>query len=194
VARRAQRPHALALADPPNRGGLGLGPARSFSYREADAAVDALGRCFIDLGLEPGDRIAVQLPNIAEQPLTILAAWRVGLTVCMLPMLWRQTEIGNVCAQLSPKALVGVGGFAGESQARALCQIAAMHMSVRFVLGFGRELPDGVTALDDALQAVRSVAPVEPRERDGPAMVTFTARANAPLVPVFLRGQGRKSA
>ncbi len=50
-------------------------------YGEADAAVDALASFFIELGLEPGDKIAVQLPNLALQPLTLLAAWRAGLTV-----------------------------------------------------------------------------------------------------------------
>ncbi len=44
---------------------------------------------FVELGLEPGDRIAVQLPNLALQPLTMLAAWRAGLTVAVMPMLWR---------------------------------------------------------------------------------------------------------
>jgi non-ribosomal peptide synthetase component E (peptide arylation enzyme) len=81
----AHYPEALALADPPNREGLGLGASRSFAYHEADAVVDALARAFIELGLAPGDRIAVQLSNSTEQPLTVLVAWRAGLTVVMLP-------------------------------------------------------------------------------------------------------------
>ncbi len=185
--RARKRPDSLALADSPNGHGLARGGAGTCSYAEADATVDALAHAFVDLGLEPGDRILVQLPNVVLQPLTILAAWRAGLTVCMLPMLWRRLEIEIACDALSPKALLGGGATGFERQAETLCEIAAGQMSVRFVLGFGRDLPDGVTSLDEALEAgLRGVTtPVEVRAFSGPAMVTFTARADAPLVPVF---------
>jgi acyl-CoA synthetase (AMP-forming)/AMP-acid ligase II len=87
-----------------NRDVLSLGAGRSFTYREADVRVDALARFFVALGLAPGDCIAAQLPNSAEQPLTMLAAWRAGLTVVMLPALWRRMEIAKVCAELKPRA------------------------------------------------------------------------------------------
>jgi mycobactin salicyl-AMP ligase len=183
-------PDSLALADSPNGHGLVRGGAGTCSYAEADATVDAFARTFIELGLEPGDRILVQLPNVALQPLMILSAWRAGLTVGMLPMLWRRFEIESACDAISPKALLGAGTFAGESQTEALCEIAAAHMSVRFVLGFGGDLPDGVTSLDEALETgLRGrAAPVEARALPGCTMVTFAARADAPLVPVF-RGE-----
>jgi hypothetical protein len=44
----------------------------------------------------------VQLPNLALQLLTLLAAWRAGRAVAVLPMLWRSHEIGKVC-ELSPR-------------------------------------------------------------------------------------------
>jgi len=189
LRRRArQRPGAVALSDPPNRQALGFGQPKSFSYREADDAVDALAAFFIELGLEPGDTIAVQLPNLALNPLTLLAAWRAGLTVASLPMLWRAHEIGQVCEAVAPKALLGVSHFAGESYAERLRDIAATHLSVRFVLGFGPDLPDGVASLDEAIAAGRSREPIEAPVRSSPAMITFTARAGAPLLAVF-RGE-----
>jgi non-ribosomal peptide synthetase component E (peptide arylation enzyme) len=150
--RAAQYPQALALADPPNRDVLSLGAGRSFTYREADVRVDALARFFVALGLAPRDCIAVQLPNSAEQPLTMLAAWRAGLTVVMLPALWRRMEIAKVCAELKPRTLIGAGGTTGESPVETLRVIATSELLVRFVLGFGRDLPDGVMSLDEALE------------------------------------------
>jgi acyl-CoA synthetase (AMP-forming)/AMP-acid ligase II len=188
LRRRAlQRPAALALIDSPNGHGLARGGAGTCSYAAADATVDALAHTFIALGLVPGDRILVQLPNVALQSFTILAAWRAGLTACMVPMLWRRVEIEAACAALAPQALLGGGNFAGENQTETLCEIAASHMSVRFVLGFGHGLPDGVTSLDEALEAglSGSSTPVEARALPGPAMITFTARPGVPFVPVF---------
>jgi mycobactin salicyl-AMP ligase len=187
LRRRAeQRPDVTALGDPPNVAALGLGEPRSFSYRQADNAVDRLASDFIALGLVPGDIIAAQLPNLASGPLTLLAAWRAGLTVAALPMLWREHEIGAACLEIAPKALIGISHFGGERHAERLCAVAANNLSVRFVLGFGRDLPDGVASLDGAIAA--GSATLEPAVRanggKGPALITFTARPGFPHLPV----------
>jgi mycobactin salicyl-AMP ligase len=187
LRRRAlQRPDGAALFDPPNRSVLGLGHARNYTYREADAAVDALASFFIEIGLDPGDRIAVQLPNLALQPLVLLAAWRAGLAVAMLPMLWRGYEIGRVCEAIEPKALIGIASFAGGRQCEELCLVAAPHLSVRFVLGFGHDLPDGVISLDEAILGYGpSRRAIEAPPRKGPALINFTARAGLAWVPIY---------
>jgi mycobactin salicyl-AMP ligase len=118
----------------------------------------------------------VQLPNLALQPLTLLAAWRAGLTVAMLPMLWHGYEIGKVCELLEPKALIGVSTFNAAKPAEDLCRIAGPHIFFRFVLAFGQDLPDGVASLDEAILARPGVTPLPPRPRQGPALITFTAR------------------
>jgi mycobactin salicyl-AMP ligase len=181
-----QKPGITALADPPNVEALGLGRPRSFNYHGADATVDALAAFFIELGLLPGDVVAVQLPNVALLPLTLLAAWRAGLTVAALPMLWREHEIGKVCEAVAPKALIGISRCAGESYAERLCAIAVNQLSVRFVLGFGPDLPDGVASLDEVIESGRSGAPpVEARPCDGSLLITFTARPGRPFLSVL---------
>jgi mycobactin salicyl-AMP ligase len=58
---------------------------------------------------------------------------------------------------------------------------------VRFVLGFGPELPDGVASRDVVL-AVGKGRASRPRGADigrGPALITFTARSRVPLLPVI---------
>lgn len=184
LLRRHAAGHAetLALADPRARQGAAR---RSFTYAEADIAVDALGSVFVSLGLAPGDRIAIQLPNTVLAPLTMLAAWRAGLTAIALPFLWRRYEIATVAAELKPSALIGAGTFEGYSIAHGLRDVAAKEMSVRFVLGFGPDLPDGVAPLEPLLDLKRhAVAAVEARDLPGAALVTFTARADAPFVPL----------
>ncbi len=187
--RASQRPGVTALCDPPNLAALGFGEPKTLSYRETDAAVDALASFFIELGLEPGDTVVAQLPNLAMAPLTLLGAWRAGLTVAAVPMLWRAEEIAKVCEEVAPKALIGVSSFVGEKRAETLCAVAASQLSVRFVLGFGRDLPDGVASLDAAIAAGQTGRErlMDSPPRLSPAMITFTARAGAPLVAVARR-------
>jgi acyl-CoA synthetase (AMP-forming)/AMP-acid ligase II len=187
--RASQRPGVTALSDPPYLETHGFGPPKTLTFREADAAVDALASFFIALGLEPGDTIATQLPNLAISPLTLLAAWRAGLTVASVPMLWRAEEINKVCEGVAPKVLIGVASFMGEKRAETLCAVAASQMSVRFVLGFGKNLPDGVASLDEAIAAGQNGQErlMDAPPRLTPVMITFTARSGAPLLPVARR-------
>jgi len=185
LRRRArQKPDAVALADPPNRHLLGLTRSRTLSYAEADKAVDALARFFIELGLNPGDRVVVQLPNFIEAPLTLLGAWRAGLVVAAVPLLWRAMEIARVCDAVEPKALIGASQFANDLPTERLREIAT-RLSVRSVLGFGRDLPDGVASLDAAMGTGRSQEVHGQVSHFGPSLITFTARAGEPLVPLF---------
>jgi len=178
LRRRArQKPDAVALIDPPNRQAFGLGQPRTLTYGAADDAVDALAALFVGLGLAPGDRIVMQLPNFIEAPLALLGAWRAGLTVAA-------TELAQACDVLEPQALIGISRFAEEQPVELLRDVAATRLSVRFVLGFGRDLPDGVGALDEAMDTACEEE-FTPRPRAGPALITFTARAEAPLVPLF---------
>lgn len=185
LRRRAlQTPGALALLDPPNRRFLNPSAPRRLSYAEADGAADALAAYFAHLGLEAGDRVVMQLPNLIEAPLLLLGAWRAGLTVAAIPMLWCGTEIARVCDMLEPAALVGISRYGEERPAELLRDVAATRLSVRFVLGFGPELPDGVSSLDDAILDGAPAGFVA-RAGSGPALVTFTARPGVPLVPLF---------
>jgi non-ribosomal peptide synthetase component E (peptide arylation enzyme) len=185
LRRRArQKGGTPAIADPPNRQTLGLGVPRSLTFAQADRAVDALAAFFASLGLAPGSRVVLQLPNAVEAPLTLLGAWRAGLTVAAVPMLWRANEIARVCDAIEPHALIGVSHFADDTPAEMLRDVAATRLSVRFVLGFGHDLPDGVVPLDETMSAApdQAFAALDP---SGPSLITFTARAGAPLVPLF---------
>lgn len=188
LRRRArQKAEAVALIDPPNRQALGLGRSRTQTYAEANAAADSLAAFFAMLGLRPGNRVALQLPNVIEAPLALLGAWRAGLTVAAIPMLWRANEIARVCDALEPHALIGVSQFGEQLPAEMLRDVAATRMSVRFVLAFGGDnLPDGVVSLDEAMSAELD-EDFMPRAYEGPSLITFTARAGNALVPLFRR-------
>ena len=144
-------PNAPAIDDPINREDLGGGAARSLSFAEANALVDRLAQGFRDHGLLPGEKIAIQLPNVWECPLTIISAWRAGLVPCAFPLLWRKQEIDAALATIAPRAIVTMGKFAGRSYAESLREAAAQQMSVRFILGIDFNTPDGVTPLTDWL-------------------------------------------
>ncbi|HHK75020.1 MAG TPA: acid--CoA ligase, partial [Rhizobiales bacterium] len=143
-----EAPDRLAIADPPNKAQImGETPLR-LSYRQADAIVDHLADTFTTLGLARDDVVAIQLPNTAESVLTILACSRAGLIACPLPVIWREHELAKALPNIAPRALVTAQHIFEHPHADMMRNIAADLMTVRFVFGFGKDLPDGVMSLE----------------------------------------------
>ncbi|HXX52320.1 MAG TPA: class I adenylate-forming enzyme family protein [Xanthobacteraceae bacterium] len=183
----AQRPQAIALCDPPNRESLTDGAPRRLTFAQAEVIVSAIAERLRGMGLPAGSVVGIQLPNIAENILTILGVLRAGLVPAPLPQLWRRADAATALKRAQAKALVTccrIGDFNHCELARS---VAADVFSIRFVCAFGAWVSDGVVPLDD-LMAAEPRDPPAASERDGPAganiaVVTFETRNDGP-VPV----------
>src|SRR5690606_40592913 len=68
----------------------------SLSYRELDRhATDFAGFLQNSLGLAPGDRIAIQLPNLLQYPVIVMAAMKMGLVVVNTNPLYSRRELDH---------------------------------------------------------------------------------------------------
>lgn len=101
-----------------------VGGGQRWSYRELDQRADRLAAGLHSLGMGPGDRVVVQLPNIPEFFAVLFALFRLGaLPVLALPA-HRRAEISAFCAQTRAVAYVIAdrdGGFDYRTLARELC-------------------------------------------------------------------------
>lgn len=66
----------------------------SYSYRELDELSDRVGAGFLEMGLEPLDRVVFQLTNTPQALLCYLACWKAGLIPICTLALHREAEIG----------------------------------------------------------------------------------------------------
>ncbi|MFE3022203.1 (2,3-dihydroxybenzoyl)adenylate synthase [Streptomyces sp. NPDC059256] len=92
--RAAEHPERIAIVDP--TGGPD-GGRRTWTYGELDLRADRLAAGFIARGISKGDRVVVQLPNVAEFFEVVFALFRIGaLPVFALPA-HRKSEIVYFC-------------------------------------------------------------------------------------------------
>ncbi|WP_199788223.1 MULTISPECIES: AMP-binding protein [unclassified Streptomyces] len=84
--RATTTPEALAVVDGPRR----------WTYRELDERADRLASGLRELGLEPGDRVVVQLPNCAEFLQLAFALFRIGAVPVMTLPAHREAEIAHL--------------------------------------------------------------------------------------------------
>ena len=85
----------------------------TLSYRDLDEHTRALG-AFLQkcLGLAKGDRIAIMMPNILQNPLAIFAALRAGLIVVNTNPLYTARELKHQLNDSGTKAIILLENFA----------------------------------------------------------------------------------
>ena len=184
----AEHPDALALVDPPDRARTTDGIVRRLTYAQADRMVSALAARLIAINLNVDDIVGLQLANTVESVLVLLAVLRAGLVAMPLPLLWRRDAMVAALRQAGAKALIVCGRIGATDHFGLAIEAAADVFAVRQVCGFGREPPDGVTALDDIDEAAAAPAGRERSRAGHPsgahlAVITWDTASDG-LVPV----------
>lgn len=122
-----RRPDAVALVDDDTR----------MTYRQMWDASSACAGGLLDIGLAPGDRIVLQLPNCWEFAVLTMACFRAGIIPVMALPAHRRTELTHL-ARLAEASAVVVTAVDRDTDLRAVAhQVAADVPGVRMVLIHG---------------------------------------------------------
>jgi hypothetical protein len=182
-----RRPDTLALIDPPHCASITGNAPRRLTFAEADRTISALAAKLRGLGLQTDTVVAMQLANTVDGVISLLGVLRARLIAAPLPLLWRRQEMVAALSRIGAKAIVTSARIGSSAHAEIAMQVAAELFPIRYICGFGRDLPDGVVPLDDCM-AAGAVDFFQPSARPGEAgahvaAVTFDIASNG-LVPV----------
>jgi hypothetical protein len=183
-----RRPDALALVDAANRETFTDGKPHRLTYAAADRVITAIAARLHQMGLPTDSVIAIQLPNVVENILATLAVWRAGMIVATLPLLCRRTDAAAALARIGAKALITCGRVGAFDHGRFAMTVGADVFSIRYIGGFGKDLPDGVVSFEDLFAAETDAAgPSGPEPRGNAAAhvaaITFDVGEGG-IVPV----------
>jgi long-chain acyl-CoA synthetase len=108
------------------------------TYAELDRASAAFAAYLQGLGLAPGDRIALMMPNVFQYPVAVAGAVRAGLVVVNTNPLYTPRELEHQLQDSGARAVVVL-----ENMAHTLAQCRAKVPEVRHVVvtGVGDMLP-----------------------------------------------------
>jgi len=182
--RAADNPDGLAVADPGDRPVFTDGVPRRLTWASLDAEADRLACSLQQLGLRQDAVVGLQLPNTVELAIAFFGVLRAGGIAAMLPLAWRRAEIAQALARVGAKAAISMARSGPTQQSEVLCYAAADVFALRFLLAFGRRVPDGVISIDElpVEGALEEVTRSEP-SADHVGVITFDAAADG-FVPV----------
>jgi FkbH-like protein len=152
----------------------------SLTYGQARAKAWALAANLATLGIGPGDRVAVQLPNWNEFFLVYAACARLGAIIVPIVAVYRKDEVGFIVENSGAKALVTCGEFNGFDHTAMAAEIvaAAGHPVTQIVVrGEPRE---GALPLGDLLTAGPARRPLpEPPSADDRHIIMYSSGTEA---------------
>jgi long-chain acyl-CoA synthetase len=86
-------------------------------YSLVDQATARMARLLADLGVGPGDRVGIMLPNVPYFPFAFFGALRLGAIVVPMNPLLKEREVAFHLSDSGAKALLAWHGFAAAAQA-----------------------------------------------------------------------------
>src|SRR3954462_12538983 len=96
---------------------------RRWTYAELDAAVDALARGLLALGIEKGDRVGIWAPNCAEWTIVQYATAKVGAVLVNINPAYRTHELAFALNQSGLRLLFSAEGFKGSDYRAMLKEV-----------------------------------------------------------------------
>ncbi len=89
---------------------------KSLTYRQLEEQTRQVGAWLQQIGLQRGDRVAVMMPNILQNPVATYAILRAGLTVVNVNPLYTPRELAHQLKDSGAKALFVLENFANVVQ------------------------------------------------------------------------------
>ncbi|HEX7827759.1 MAG TPA: AMP-binding protein, partial [Mycobacterium sp.] len=141
----------------------------TFSYAELDVLADRAAAGFAALGIAPGERVLLQLPNSTRFAVTLFGLLRAGAIPVMCLPGHRHAEMTHFAAVSEAVAIVIADSASGFDYRPMAAQVASEHPSVRQVIVDG-EAGQDFTSLSNVLAAT-SQPPVLTVDTASPALL-----------------------
>lgn len=118
------------------------------SYAKALSQAEVIARNLVSLGVRPGDRIAVQLPNWRHFALLEYASERIGAAIVPLAPIYRHRELRMMVGVAEPVLAVCSDRFRGFDHAGMFQELLQEVASIRHLIVVGEEAPVGTLSFD----------------------------------------------
>jgi len=115
---------------------------RRFTYAELAAGVERLADHLVALGFRPGERVVMQLPNVAEFVLLYFALLKIGVIPIMALPAHRATEIDYFVSHADAAAYAIPRQFRSFDYVALAREMREKHPGLRRILVADRDVPE----------------------------------------------------
>ena len=145
---------------------------RRLSYDQLNEAANRCAAGLAHLGVRPGDKVALMLPNVPEFAVAYFGVLKAGGCVVPLNTLFKAAEIAYELEDADTCTLIADESLLPEVR-RALSKVEAYH----HLIVVGRRAPSGCQRFSDVLEAGQPDFDTVQTRADDTAVILYTAGA-----------------
>lgn len=120
-------------------------------YAEVNGAANKVANALVKLGVRPGDKVALMLPNTPHFPICYYGILKTGAAVVPLNVLFKQNEVQYHLEDSDSVALIAWEGFLEEAAPGFFKTSTCRNLIVVRAPGSAAELPQGAMSFDQML-------------------------------------------
>ena len=158
---------AAAAARLPDKTAI-IEKARRFSYAELSRLIDNVAGNLLDLGLLPGDVVALQSKNSSVMAIVHLACNRIGLLYLPLHDSWRETEVRHLLQRSRARVAILPVEYRGFNHAAMIAGMRGELPDMRRVYTLDGTAPAGMLDFAELLKPTRHSATALAAHRPDP--------------------------
>lgn len=175
----AANPARAFMADCADRETWEGNSPRRLSFGDFKRECDFFASQLETLGLVPGNRALILMPNIVEAAIAVVGCMSAGVTPALAPIEESVDTLRIAAERIGASAIITNARCEDIRPADIARQIAARVISIRCVAGFGHGLPEGVIPLDGWSEQDIDPNPNRPvRQQDQEGLITFSTGLN----------------
>lgn len=149
--------------------------AHQYTYGEFRSRAVRLSAALAELGIEVGDRVAVQLPNWSEYLLTYAACSRLGAIMIPIVPVYRASEVGFIIENSGAVALVTCGVFRNFDHAAMAREISASNATLRHLIVVRGDAVDGAFSFDELISSESVIPTIGSASADDSHLVLYSS-------------------
>jgi fatty-acyl-CoA synthase len=165
-----------------------------WSYADVELQACSLAAGLRELGLRPGDRLAVTLPNTPAHVITIFAAAKAGLILVPVNVRRDRADALARLAKTKPKALITFSDpkqFNGTDHLEMALEMRNNLPELRFMISTSAtksQKKDGVISWDSLLKDTAPLPPIIAKPRDAAAIIHSLGSSGEPRGAILTHG------
>ena len=173
----------------PHRNFLRLGE-QVLTYAQAEEQSNALAAGLAELGLQPGDRLGVILPNVPAYVITLFAAAKAGVILVPVNVRRHPNEVHSRLAKTRPKAVVTFSDpqtYKGRDHLQMMLELQSRLPGLEHLIAWQAQ-DRGVVAWEDLLRATAALPSPSLKPQDPFAIVHTLGSLGEPRGAILTHG------
>jgi len=151
------------------------GPGGDVSYTEIQGRSRRLANSLLDLGVQKGDVVAIQLPNLPEFMAVYFAVLSIGGVLSTMHMPYRAGEMAPLLRHASARVIVCAGAADNYDAPAAMLALCAEIETLEHVIVATGDARDGALSLQSLIDDGGTTPIDNPPVASDPAILCFTS-------------------